>query len=294
MFNSNIESPIPDAAWRAALAERLKAAEEAARTAAAAVWALRDRFVAAEKRPDDWVTDADREADRLIRDVKDRRFPDDGWLSEESLTGTSAGAFTWVVDPIDGTREFVAGNPEHAVSIGLVWRGSAVGGVIAHPPSGTVMSGSVEEGLRPIPTTSLSARRDLHAGPRILVSRSDTAQSRFTGWPADVPITPVGSIAYKLALLAYGECDAVVSLTGKRPWDVMGGFALLRAAGLTPRFLDGRDHPMPADNRRLPGFVVAREAPLADRLFSAAQQQARSLEKHGTASRMPHSRKSPP
>lgn len=270
-------TPATHEGWPDGLSARLHAAEEAAREAAAAVWALRNHFVAEQKRPDDWVTDADREADRRIHRIKERRFPEDGWLSEESLTATAAGTLTWVVDPIDGTHEFVTGNPEHAVSIGLVWDGKPVGGVIAHPPSGTIMTGSVDGGLRLIGATPLAARREQDTGIRILISRTDMAHGRFTGWPRELPLTPVGSIAYKLALLAFGECDAVVSLTGKRPWDVMGGFALLRAAGLAPRFLDGYDHPMPVTNQRLPGFIVARDGDLGDRLFAAARQQARSF-----------------
>lgn len=246
--------------------------ERVAVEAAGAVWAMRDRFVAEEKRPDDWVTDADRAADRLIRTARDLWFPEDGWLSEESLSESAAGAFTWVVDPIDGTREFLTGSPEHAVSIGLIWRGLAVGGAVAHPPSGVLMAGSLGAGCRPADTGRLPGGREGTTGLRILVSRTDVGHSRFAGWPAELPLTPVGSIAYKLALVAYGEGDAVVSITGKHPWDVIGGFGVLRAAGLEPRFIDGRDHALPATNERVPPFVVARDPSLATDLLAAARR----------------------
>lgn len=261
-------------AWRRALEARVAVMAAAARMAARAVWERRDRFVAEEKRPNDWVTDADRAADRLIRSAKDTAFPDDGWLSEESLVDSAAGAFTWVVDPIDGTREFVEGLPEYVVSIGLVWRGRAVAGVIAHPPSQIVMVGSTTEGLRPADTASLPGVRAPSDALRILVSRTDLSRDRFAGWRPDLPLTALGSIAYKLALVAYGEADAVVSVTRKNPWDVMGGFGLLTAAGLAPRFLDDRDHPLPSGNERLPPFVVARTPELQSRLFTEAQAHA--------------------
>jgi myo-inositol-1(or 4)-monophosphatase len=260
--------------WLDAVAARLDALAAAARESASEVWTMRDRFVAKEKRPNDWVTDADRTADLIIRGAKDARFPEDGWLSEESLVHTAAGAFTWVVDPIDGTREFVEGLPEYAVSIGLVWQGQAVAGAIAHPPSGTVMAGAITTGLRSADTSRLPGTRGTAPGLRILVSRTDLSRDRFTGWRADLPLTAVGSIAYKLALVAYGEADAVVSVTKKNPWDVVGGFGLLRAAGLVPRYLDEREHPVPAVNERLPPFLVARTPDIEAELFAESQLQA--------------------
>ncbi len=261
-------------AWREAVETRLVVMDDAARHAARSVWSLRDRFVAEEKRPNDWVTDADRAADRIIRSARDARFPDDGWLSEESLVDSTEGAFTWVVDPIDGTREFVEGQPEYAVSIGLVWKHRVVAGVIAHPPSGVVMAGAVTSGPRPADTRNLPGARAAADGLRILVSRTDLARNRFAGWRADLPLTAIGSIAYKLALVAYGEADAVVSVTRKNPWDIVGGFGVLAAAGLTPRFLDERDHIIPAADQPLPPFIVARTPELEQRLFAEARAHA--------------------
>lgn len=248
--------------------------ERVAREAARAVWALRDRFIAEEKRPNDWVTDADRAADRMIRAAKDASFPEDGWLSEESLVDSVQGAFTWVVDPIDGTREFVEGLPEYVVSIGLVWQGRAVAGTIAHPPSGIMLAGAVTTGCRPTETHALPGIRANATGRRILVSRTDVSRDRFTGWPADLPLAAIGSIAYKLALVAYGEADAVVSVTRKNPWDIVGGFGVLAAAGLAPRFLDGLDHPIPVGNEALPPFIVARTPDIEKQIFAEAQAQA--------------------
>jgi myo-inositol-1(or 4)-monophosphatase len=249
--------------------------EDAARDAARAVWALRDRFVAEEKRPNDWVTDADRAADQMIRAAKDAHFPEDGWLSEESLLDSVPGAFTWVVDPIDGTREFVEGLPEYVVSIGLVWRHRVVAGAIAHPPSGVLMAGAITTGCRPADTRALPGARADATGLRILVSRTDLSNDRFAGWRPDLPLTAIGSIAYKLALVAYAEADAVVSVTPKSPWDIVGGFGVLAAAGLAPRFLDERDHTTPATNEPLPPFIVARTSDVERRLLIEAQAHAK-------------------
>lgn len=265
--NAPAPSPEPEV-----LAVRMDVIETAAQEAARRVWNMRHEFVAREKRPDDWVTDADREADRLIREAKNRFFPGDGWLSEESLESSETDTFTWVVDPIDGTHEYVTGNPEHSVSIGLVWKGRAIGGAIAHPPSGVLMAGSIRTGLRPAETSHLPGGRGHEAGWRILVSRTDLGQERYSSWPSHLRLTPVGSIAYKLALVAYGEGDATVSITSKHPWDVMGGFAILQAVGIMPMFLDGNEHPLPSTNQAVPPFVVARDPSLAQELLTEARR----------------------
>ncbi len=239
------------------------------------MWELRDRFVAEEKRPNDWVTDADQAADRIIRAAKDAQFPEDGWLSEESLVDSVQGAFTWVVDPIDGTREFVEGLPEYAVSVGLAWRDRVVAGAVVHPPSGVVMAGALTSGCRSADTRALPGARANTVELRILVSRTDLSRNRFSGWRADLPLTALGSIAYKLALVAYGEADAVVSVTRKNPWDVVGGFGVLGAAGLSPRFLDDTYHCAPAANKPLPPFIVARTPELEKLLFIEAQAHAK-------------------
>src|SRR3989304_5087563 len=118
---------------------------------------------------------------RLARAGRARRCPEDGWLWEESLSASAAGAFTWVVDPIDGTREFLTGCLEHAVSIGLLWGGPGVGGAAAPPPSGVLMAGSVDEGCRPADTRNLPGARGGETGLRILVSRTDVGRGRFSG-----------------------------------------------------------------------------------------------------------------
>jgi myo-inositol-1(or 4)-monophosphatase len=247
--------------------------EDAARDAARAVWALRDRFVAEEKRPNDWVTDADRAADQMIRAAKDAHFPEDGWLSEESLLDSVPGAFTWVVDPIDGTREFVEGLPEYR------FRSAWCGGTAWSPGRSrtrpaVLMAGAITTAADR-PTHGPAGARADATGLRILVSRTDLSNDRFAGWRPDLPLTAIGSIAYKLALVAYAEADAVVSVTPKSPWDIVGGFGVLAAAGLTPRFLDERDHMTPATNEPLPPFIVARTSDVERRLLIEAQAHAK-------------------
>src|SRR5215469_10692210 len=90
----------------------------------------------------DPVTEADRTVDRVLRDVLLR--DGEGWLSEETaddLTRLSKER-VWVVDPLDGTREFIAGIPEWCVSVGLVECGKAIAGGIVNPSTGEIFLGS--------------------------------------------------------------------------------------------------------------------------------------------------------
>ena len=146
----------------------------------------------------------------------------------------------WIVDPLDGTREFVAGIPEWCVSIGLVENGEAVAGGILNPATGQRFVGAVGHGLtldgRP---AGPSAATTLN-GALVLASRSEVKRGqweRFAGAPFRVK--PTGSVAYKLACVAAGLADATWTLVPKHEWDVAAGVALACAGGCAVRTLEG-------------------------------------------------------
>jgi myo-inositol-1(or 4)-monophosphatase len=176
------------------------------------------------------------EADTAVNDLLQRTLPRDGegWLSEETADDPSrlACARVWVVDPLDGTREFVDGIPEWCVSVALVEDGHAVAGGICNPATGQTIVGAAGHGVtldgRPCATRT---PREL-AGTEILASRSEVRRGeweRFAGAPFRV--RPTGSVAYKMALVAAGLADATWTLVPKHEWDVAAGTALVLAAG---------------------------------------------------------------
>jgi len=181
---------------------------------------------------DDPVTAADLAVDRAIREILPRAG--EGWLSEETEDDAARldADRVWVVDPIDGTKEFVRAVPEWVVSIGLIEDRRPVAGGILNPATGERVVGSIETGVtldgRPV---TVSTRSDLE-GAVVLASRSESARGewdRFRG--AGFEIRPTGSVAYKLALVAAGKADATWTLTPKHEWDVAAGAALVVAAG---------------------------------------------------------------
>ncbi len=183
------------------------------------------------KMGDDPVTAADLAINAVLLDLLPQ--PGEGWLFEETADSSDrlGRDRVWMVDPIDGTREFVKGIPEWSISIGLIERGQPVAGGICNPATGERIIGSVETGVeytgnRPLTTaTSLS-------DAVVLASRSEIRRGEWERF-ADQPFTviPTGSVAYKLALVAAGRADATWTLVPKHEWDIAAGAALVAASG---------------------------------------------------------------
>lgn len=193
-------------------------------------------------------------ADLAVDDALKRTLPRDGegWLSEETRDRPArlSQRRVWMVDPIDGTSEFISGVPEWCVSIGLVQDGEAVAGAIYNHATGQVILGAMSTGVRLNgEQVQASAARSLR-GARVLASRSEVKRGewdRFSG--AEFSPRPTGSIAYKLGLVAAGLADATWTLTPKHEWDVAAGVALVRSAGGVALTLRGR---VPVLNRESP------------------------------------------
>lgn len=191
------------------------------------------------KSGDDPVTEADREANRVLRDVL--VSDGDGWLSEESAEDPTRLEKTrvWVVDPLDGTREFVAGIPEWCISIGLIENGQPVAGGICNPATGETFLGSVASGLTYNGNSACCSQRKSLSGASVLASRSEVKRGEWEQFRhAPFTLRAMGSIAYKLALVAAGLADATWTLCPKHEWDIAAGVALVRAGGGFARRFD--------------------------------------------------------
>ena len=200
------------------------------------------------------------EADVAVNEILERVLPGDGegWLSEETRDDKSRldCRRTWIVDPIDGTREFLMGLPEWCISIGLVEDGVPVAGGIHNPLTGETVIGSLEDGvtLNGEKVATLSQPLD---GARVLASRSETERGEWDEWnDASFTYEPMGSVAWKLALVAAGQCDATWTLVPKNEWDVAGGTALVRAGGGAVWRPDGEPLRFNQPRTLLPGLLA--------------------------------------
>ncbi len=183
------------------------------------------------------VTEADIEIDTFLKKTLRAARPDFGWLSEETeddaarLTARSV----FVVDPIDGTVAFMKGRPHFTICAGVVTEGRPVAGAVYNPITGECFTARLGAGafLNGAPI-HVSAREQVE-GCRML---ADKAMLEHKAWtePPNRPWPPMeietrGSIAYRLALVASGQFDAMIALSSKRDWDVAAAEIILSEAG---------------------------------------------------------------
>jgi myo-inositol-1(or 4)-monophosphatase len=232
--------------------ELLETAIAAAREAGEVICRhYRSSYDAWDKSPDNPVTTADLEADHALCTRLRAATPDFGWLSEETADSPDrlGKRCCWVVDPLDGTKEFIEGRDQFAVSVALVEDGFPLLGVVHNPATGEMFSGiaagdatcTTAGGVRynDEPARPLSDRGEVRSA-RILVSDSEVGQGMWTSYQAHLDLQQVGSAAYKLARMAVGFGDATISLKPKHEWDICAGVALVVTAGGQVTDLTGR------------------------------------------------------
>lgn len=198
----------------------------------------------------DMASEVDFAVEREVRAFLERETPAIGVLGEEE--GGATDGTRWVLDPVDGTVNFIHGVPLWAISLGLIHEGRAVAGVIDHPALGTTYSAA--EGLgatcngKPIRgsectdlSDALVAVGDYAVGPdaeQVNLERIALTQRLY---PRVQRLRMIGTAATALTWTAGGYFDAMILFSNK-PWDTMAGVAICREAGVTVLDLDGTDH----------------------------------------------------
>jgi len=242
-------------------------------------------FSVAYKAKADPVTEADTRANAYIVEELRKAFPDDGIVAEESKDQSDALASgrCWYVDPVDGTREFVARNGEFAVMLGLAIDGEAQVGVVFQPVTDKLYAGVVGGGAT---LEQHGSKRDIRvsevADPaklKLVVSRSH--RNRAVGKVVEAlgisQETRIGSVGLKAGLIAERAADLYVHISDKSSaWDACGPEAILRAAG--GRFTDLAGNPYHyggTDMRNRTG-ILACNAAAYEAVFPLARQAARA------------------
>ncbi len=217
-----------------------------------------DAFSVRDKSPDNPVTDADLAADALLIDRLMKLLPEAGWLSEETADNRerTSRRYCWVVDPLDGTKEFVMGIPEFTVSVALVDRGHPILGIIHNPANGIMIHSERDQGTyldgQPIRVSDQSTL----PGSQVDASRSERRRGEFEPFEALVHLRTMGSIAYKLARIAYGAADATWSRGPKNEWDICAGDLLIREAGGKCINLDDKPFTYNRANPKVNGIIA--------------------------------------
>jgi myo-inositol-1(or 4)-monophosphatase len=207
---------------------------------------------------DNPVTQADLEADRALKKLLHDPFPDYGWLSEETADNDARLGCrrTWIVDPLDGTKEFIKGIPEFVVAIALVEDGVPVLGVTYNPIRREMFWAARGTGCHLGARAVRVTRTRSLKRARVLASRSETGRGEWEQFAGKLNAAPMGSVAYKLALVAGGKADATFTRSPKSEWDVASGAALIMEAGGTVTDIAG--HPVRFNQKhvKLEGFIA--------------------------------------
>ena len=238
--------------------------EEGARAGGAVLKHWEGRFDVQEKAPADLVTQADLASQEAVRQVISQAFPDHAFVGEEDQSTDRPDAdYCWIVDPLDGTTNYVHGMPFYCVSVALESRGKILAGTVFDPVTGECFIAALGDGARLdgklISTSGVSTVSDaliaVSFPPRIEANTQEIHDFiEVVG--ACQAIRRFGSAALNLAYLAAGRLDGYWAHT-IYPWDVAAGVLILREAGGVVTALDGG----PFDVWR-PAFVASAGEPL--------------------------------
>jgi histidinol phosphatase-like enzyme (inositol monophosphatase family) len=193
----------------------------------------------------DPVTEADRQAERAIRDLIGAEFPDHGILGEEHGAENSASRYQWIIDPIDGTRAFISGVPVWGTLVGLTVDADATAGFMSQPFIGELFyatgSEAIYEGphgsrpLRARKTTSLKDAMMFTTTPALF---KGDARQRFDDLETKVRLSRYGTDCYAFAMVAAGQVD-IVADPGLQPYDIAALIPLIEQAGGVVTTFDG-------------------------------------------------------
>ena len=185
----------------------------------------------------DPVTEADRAVEARIRERIEERYPAHGIIGEEFGDKAGASAWSWILDPIDGTRSFIIGLPAWGCLLGLLRDGEPVLGLMHQPVVGETFSGDGQHAWidRGDGRRSIKVRANARLGDAILAAAHpamfrDAALPRFEALAARVRMMRYGGDCYNYCLLAHGLLDLVVE-DDMKPYDILPLVPIVRGAG---------------------------------------------------------------
>ena len=219
------------------------------------------------------VTEADLAVNAALRDMLRSARPDYGWLSEEDPDSETRleTEFQFILDPIDGTRSFIAGEDVFAISLAVVQNGTARAGVVYLPAldrlyTATDHGPALKDG-QPI----VASKQQGIDGARLLTTAQALQPQHWPGGVPDLKRSFRASLAYRLCLVAEGRHDGMLTLRDAWEWDIAAGSLIAARAGAAVTDRTGQTLRFNQPNPLAPGVLVAApglHAALLQRLIS--------------------------
>ena len=215
----------------------------------------------------------DNAADGYLQGALFGRYPEDAVLSEETKDDLerTKNRIAWIVDPLDGTKEYAGGRHDWAVHVGLAVDQKPVLGVVAMPTiDRVIVATNPTEGSSSVsllgsggewPDSFVDDNGSQGDAPlRLVASRSHTPEwmQRFAEGMGNAELVPCGSVGFKVSMLMFGKADIYVHKIGLKEWDTCAPAAIARAAGYSVCRFDGQDHRYNQENARNDELIVCR------------------------------------
>lgn len=247
---------------------------EAARAAGAELLAWREKGAKVWNKKGTPVTEADHASNTLLHERLMGARPGYGWLSEETQDDGErlTRSRVFVVDPLDGTVSFIKNRDDFTVSLAVVADGEAVAGAVYNPVRDEMFAAAKDGGATLNGAPIHASDADRIEGCRMIAARDMLQHPAWREpWPP-MEIIKVGSIAYRLALVAAGRADATMALSEKSDWDIAAGDVIAREAGARVSIHDGRPYRYNRPSTDQPSLVAA-----APRLYEALSARVAHL-----------------
>ncbi|WP_432201623.1 3'(2'),5'-bisphosphate nucleotidase CysQ [Erythrobacter sp. W53] len=189
-----------------------------------------------EKEPGSPVSDADLAVDAFLKRELGALLPSAGWLSEETADdpGRLENDLIWLVDPVDGTRDFIRGRSGWAVSVALISRGRPLIGILAAPARGETWIAQAGKGASRNGTALAASTRREFSGARVPIEQLPKVDSDL------VCVDKPNSIALRIAMVAADEADLLATMRWGFEWDVGAAALIAREAGAAVTDVFGR------------------------------------------------------
>lgn len=194
---------------------------------------LKDKLNVTYKSESQPVTNADKEIDKHLKSYYKTHTPMIGWLSEESVDDRSRfqkDSF-WCLDPIDGTRSYINQKPEYTISLALIKKNKPILGYVVNPETREFFFSEKGKGSFCNNKKIIVKQKNDFDKCNITISSSEIKKLNSFEKLKRKQIIKLGSIAYKIALVAKGQMDIAISFTKKNDWDLAAAHLLLEEAG---------------------------------------------------------------